>query len=77
MVFPSHGNNFLRESTLGNIFWICKDIGMIPSRKRHESSLREANKEVVRRTCPLSVIQARTNERVLERRVIVMEDHHR
>jgi hypothetical protein len=49
---------------------------MIASKKRLTRSLREARKEVVKRTCLLSVRQGREKERVLERRVAVMEDHH-
>jgi hypothetical protein len=49
---------------------------MIASKRRLERSLRETSREVVMRTWLLSVRQGRENERVLERRVTMMEDHH-
>jgi hypothetical protein len=49
---------------------------MIASRKRLGRSLRETSREVVMRTWLLSVRQRREKERVLARRVTMMEDHH-
>jgi len=76
MVFPSHGNHFSRESILGKISQIGRGFEMIASRKRLGMNLRETSREVVRRTWLLSVRQRKENERVLARRVTMMEDHH-
>jgi hypothetical protein len=51
-------------------------VGRIASRKRLEWIPRETSREVVMITCPLSARQGSEKERVLGRRVIVMEDHH-
>jgi ribosomal protein L13 len=49
---------------------------MITSKKRLGRIPREASREVVMRTWSLSVRQGREKERVLERRVEMMLDHH-
>jgi hypothetical protein len=49
---------------------------MIASKKRLKRSLRETSREVVMRNWILSRRQRREKERVLERRVTTMEDHH-
>jgi hypothetical protein len=48
---------------------------MIAYRKRLERSLKAISKEVVMITCPLSIRKGREKERVLERRVTMMEDY--
>jgi hypothetical protein len=59
MVFPSLGNHLSRESSLGKISQIGRDFGMIASRKRLRRSLREASREVVKRTWLLLVRQGK------------------
>jgi hypothetical protein len=76
MVFPSLGNHLTREYVLMNVSHIGRGFGMIAYRKRLKRSLRKTSKEVVMRTWLLFVRQRRENERVLVRRVIIMEDHH-
>jgi hypothetical protein len=49
---------------------------MIASRKRLGRILRETRREAVRRNWIFSVRRRRKNERVLEKRVMMMEDHH-
>jgi len=48
---------------------------MIPSRKRLGRILREEIRDVVMRSWPFSERQGMVKERVLARRVIMMEDH--
>jgi hypothetical protein len=76
MVFPSPRNHFSREFVPEKISQIARDFEMIASKKRLERSLRVASREVVKRTWLLSVRQGREKEKVLARRVTVMEDHH-
>jgi hypothetical protein len=76
MVFPSHGNHLSNDFFLERISHIGRDFGMITSRKRLGKILKATSREVVKRTCPLLVRQGREKERVLVRRVAVMEDHH-
>jgi hypothetical protein len=76
MDFPSHGNHFSKDFMLERISYIGRDFGMIKSRKRLRNSLKVSRRDVVKRTFPLSVRQGREKERVLVRRVTVMEDHH-
>ena len=61
---------------LEKISQIGRDFGMIASKKRLGRSLRAASREAVKRNWILSIRQGREKEIVLERRVIVMEDHH-
>jgi tryptophanase len=61
---------------LERISQIHRDFGMIASRKRLWKSLKEANKDVVKRTWTLSTRQGRENERVLVTRVTMMEVDH-
>jgi hypothetical protein len=75
IVFPSHGNHLSKEFVFEKIFQIGKDFGMITSRKIFGRSQRVANREVVKRTYLLSVRQGREKERVLARRVTLMENH--
>jgi esterase/lipase len=49
---------------------------MITSRKRLGRIIKEASREVVMITWPLLVRQGRENERVPERSVTVMKEHH-
>ena len=76
MVLSSHGNHLSRDFSLGKISQIGRDIGMITSKKRLERIRREARREVAKKNWLLSVKQGREKELFLERRVIVMEDHH-
>jgi hypothetical protein len=75
MVFPSHGNHFSREFVLVRNSQIGRRFRNIASRKRLRRIPREASREVMMRTWLLLVIRGREKERVLERRVTVMEDH--
>jgi hypothetical protein len=59
-----------------NISYIGRDFGMLSYRKRLGRSLREMSREEMMRTWILSIRQRREKERVLARRVIVMEEHH-
>jgi hypothetical protein len=76
MVFPSHGNHLSRDFVLDNIFHMGRDFGIIASKKRLRRSLRETSREVEMRTWFLLVRQRREKERVLKKRVTMMEDHH-
>jgi hypothetical protein len=49
---------------------------MITYRKRLKRSLREENRDIVNRTWLLFITQGRGKERVLERRVTMIEVHH-
>jgi hypothetical protein len=76
MDFPIHGNHFSKDFVLEKISQIGRDFGMIASRKRLRKSLKEESRDIVKRTWPLSTRQGREKERVIVRRVTVMEDHH-
>jgi hypothetical protein len=76
MVFLTHGNHLSRESELEKNLQIGKEFRMIVSRKRIGRILNSTRKEVVMRTCPLSVNQGREKERVPTRRVIMIKVLH-
>jgi hypothetical protein len=65
-----------KEFALRKISQIERDFGIIASKKRLERSQRATSMEVVKRNWLLLVRQGRGKERVLERRVTMMEDHH-
>jgi hypothetical protein len=76
MFFLGLRNHFSRESTLGKISQIGRDIGIIASRKIPRTSLRETRREVVKRTRILLEMQGRENEIFITRKVTMMEVHH-
>jgi hypothetical protein len=73
---PSLGNHLSKGSVLGRNFQIGRGFGMIASRKRLGRSPKQASREVVMRTWPLSVRQEREKERVPTRRVTMRGKPH-
>jgi hypothetical protein len=73
---PKSWERFVKGFCAREKLKIGRGFGMIASRKRLKRSLRETSKEAVMTTWPLSVRQGRAKERVLARKVTVMEDHH-